>query len=81
MENAWSRQARRKRQQQQEAAQDGSDQADIPFDTENALFGFIIQVRRPGLENADVTVRWVKGVDSVIFESFCGMLKRKVEGR
>ncbi|KAF3892105.1 U6 small nuclear RNA (adenine-(43)-N(6))-methyltransferase [Trichophyton interdigitale] len=81
MENAWSRQARRKRQQQQEAAQDGSDQADIPFDTENALFGFIIQVRRPGLENADVTVRWIKGVDSVIFESFCGMLKRKVEGR
>ncbi|DAA75584.1 TPA_exp: Uncharacterized protein A8136_1658 [Trichophyton benhamiae CBS 112371] len=80
MENAWSRQARRKRQQQ-EAAQDGSNQADISFDTENAVFGFIIQVRRPGLKNADVTVRWVKGVDSVIFESFCGMLKRKVEGR
>ncbi|OAL62526.1 hypothetical protein A7C99_7112 [Trichophyton rubrum] len=80
MENAWSRQARRKRQQQ-EAAQDGSDQADIPFDTENAVFGFIIQVRRPGPKNADVTVRWVKGADSVIFESFCGMLRRKVEGR
>ncbi|EFQ99527.1 DUF890 domain-containing protein [Nannizzia gypsea CBS 118893] len=80
MENAWSRHARRKRQQQ-EAAQDGPGEAEALFDTENAVFGFIIQVRRPGLETADVTVRWVKGVDSVIFESFCGMLKRKVGGR
>jgi len=24
-------------------------------------------------------VRWLKGLDTVIFESFCGMLKRKVE--
>jgi 23S rRNA (adenine1618-N6)-methyltransferase len=27
-----------------------------------------------------VTVRWIKGHDSVLFESFCGMLKRKLEG-
>lgn len=28
-----------------------------------------------------VTVRWFKGVDVVLFDSFCGMLKRKLEGR
>ena len=28
-----------------------------------------------------VTVRWLKGVDVVLFDSFCGMLKRKLEGR
>jgi len=27
-----------------------------------------------------VTIRWIKGHDSVLFESFCGMLKRKLEG-
>jgi 23S rRNA (adenine1618-N6)-methyltransferase len=26
-----------------------------------------------------VTIRWVKGVDSVLFESFCGMVKRKLD--
>ncbi|KAM5470311.1 putative 23S rRNA (adenine(1618)-N(6))-methyltransferase [Microsporum ferrugineum] len=79
-ENAWSRQARRKRQQQ-DSAKDGFNNAGIQSNTEDAVFGFIIQVRRLSPENADITVRWVKGFDSVIFESFCGMLKRKVEGR
>jgi len=26
-----------------------------------------------------VNVRWLKGFDTVLFESFCGMLKRKLE--
>ncbi|EEQ31252.1 DUF890 domain-containing protein [Microsporum canis CBS 113480] len=78
-ENAWSRQARRKRQQQ-DAAKDGFNNAGTQSNTEDVVFGFIIQVRRLSPENADITVRWVKGFDSVIFESFCGMLKRKVEG-
>ena len=26
-----------------------------------------------------VTVRWMQGMDSVLFESFCGWLKRKVD--
>lgn len=26
-----------------------------------------------------VCMRWVRGEDSVIFESFCGMIKRKLE--
>ncbi|KAI5292410.1 hypothetical protein KEM52_006377 [Ascosphaera acerosa] len=26
----------------------------------------------------EVTVRWLKGADSVVFESFCGMLKRRM---
>ena len=26
-----------------------------------------------------VTIRWLKGNDSVLFESFCGMVKRKLE--
>jgi 23S rRNA (adenine1618-N6)-methyltransferase len=26
-----------------------------------------------------LTIRWIKGHDGVLFESFCGMLKRKIE--
>lgn len=26
-----------------------------------------------------VLIRWIQGTDSVLFESFCGMLKRKME--
>jgi 23S rRNA (adenine1618-N6)-methyltransferase len=44
-------------------------------------FGFKVWVEANLGEQAGskVTVRWIKGHDSVIFESFCGMLKRKVE--
>jgi 23S rRNA (adenine1618-N6)-methyltransferase len=44
-------------------------------------FGFKVRVEANlgGQAGSKVTVRWIKGHDSVIFESFCGMLKRKVE--
>lgn len=44
-------------------------------------FGFKIHVvaNAGGDSGARVTVRWLKGHDAVLFESFCGMLKRKLE--
>jgi len=30
-------------------------------------------------EVVEVIVRWVKGKDSVVFESFCGMVRRRAE--
>ncbi|KLJ05508.1 hypothetical protein EMPG_11008 [Blastomyces silverae] len=44
-----------------------------------AEFGFKVSVRGGMEGQVEVTVRWVKGSDAVIFESFCGFLKRKVE--
>ena len=32
-------------------------------------------------KEVQATIRWIQGTDSVIFESFCGMAKRKIEGR
>ncbi|KKZ62279.1 hypothetical protein EMCG_00448 [[Emmonsia] crescens] len=46
-----------------------------------AELGFKVSVRGNMKGQAEVTVRWVKGFDAVVFESFCGFLKRKVEGR
>lgn len=51
-------------------------------DEEDMALGFKIYIE--GVKNGQpmntVTIRWIKGHDSVLFESFCGMLKRKLEG-
>lgn len=79
-ENVWSRQARRKMHNAETAA---AHKAGI--DEVRAALGFKVQVRLDGILAEDrgvrVVVRWLKGSDSVLFESFCGMLKRKLEGR
>lgn len=57
--------------------------ADI--DERHAALGFKVQLRLDGIiaeeKGVKVVVRWLKGSDSVLFESFCGMLKRKLEGK
>lgn len=77
-ENVWSRQARRKMQNPEAAA---TYKAGI--DERTAALGFRVQLKLEGIEGKGVriVVRWLKGVDSVLFESFVGMLKRKLEGR
>lgn len=72
--NVWSRAARR------HAASDGGGEED------DMAFGFKIHVQElPRAENGplviEVVVRWLKGNDSVLFESFCGMIKRKIEAQ
>lgn len=74
MENVWSRQARRKMQNA------GAQKPEV--DEHTAALGFKVHVRQEGIDRrVRVLTRWLKGTDSVLFESFCGMLKRKLEGR
>ena len=77
MQNVWSRQARRKMQNPDAMA----DKAAI--DETNAALGFKVRLKKDPIDEKGVRViiRWLKGRDSVLFESFCGMLKRKVEGK
>ena len=70
----WSRAFRRKVVKNQE---------DMEEDQDIAL-GFKIHVESGESRlmedvHTQVTVRWLKGHDSVLFESFCGMVKRKLE--
>lgn len=55
------------------------------IDEARAVLGFKVQVRLDGIlaeeRGVRVMVRWLKGSESVLFESFCGMLKRKLERR
>ncbi|PVH88060.1 DUF890 domain protein [Cadophora sp. DSE1049] len=70
----WSRVARRHVSQGQDGAmKDDEDEGDMAF-------GFKIQVEANpgGVAGSRITIRWLKGHDRVLFESFCGMLKRKV---
>ena len=75
-ENVWSRQARRNRKK---------DDSTTDVDENRAALEFRIQLLMEQHEQhkkvVHVVVRWLKGVDAVLFESFCGMLKRKLEGR
>ena len=68
--DVWSRAVRR------QAALKGQE-IELDEDADMAL-GFKILVEKSG-DDTKVTIRWLKGHDSVLFESFCGMMKRKLE--
>ncbi|KAI2191516.1 hypothetical protein LOZ20_004831 [Ophidiomyces ophidiicola] len=77
MENVWSRQARRKMHNLASQEQ-GSESVSV--DETKAALGLAVYVRQTGIENVGITIRWIKGFDAVLFESFCGMFKRKIGG-
>ena len=67
----WSRASRRQVARKQGDGMDDDDDAEM-------IFGFKIHVEEnPG--GGTVIIRWLKGHDTVLFESFCGMMKRKIE--
>ena len=70
--NVWSRAARR------EAAKRGK----IDEELGEPAMGFKITMRDTGDSKGkmEVVIRWLMGDDSVLFESLCGMLKRKLGG-
>jgi 23S rRNA (adenine1618-N6)-methyltransferase len=70
----WSRASRRKVAKKQGDAVEENEDAEMAF-------GFKIHLEENpgGAFGARVTIRWLKGHDTVLFESFCGMMKRKIE--
>ena len=83
--NVWSRAARRKQEQQQQGSQsylqDKEDHSmdDVDDDDGDSAFVFKVELREGSENGAEVKVRWLQGRDSVLFESFCGMLKRQLD--
>lgn len=77
--NVWSRSARRKSARSSEMVEEDDDEEE-----DEMAFGFKISIEEVNRENlepegARAVIRWLKGVDSALFESFCGMVKRKLE--
>ena len=75
-EDVWSRKARRKFAREQHDGDTVHDKKAL--DNGNAALGFRIDLSLQADRSVDVMVRWIKGADQVLFESFCGMLKRKL---
>lgn len=76
-EDVWSRKARRKFAREQHDS-DSISHDEKALDVEMAALGFRIDLSLQADHSVDVVVRWIKGSDQVLFESFCGMLKRKL---
>ncbi|KAJ5108270.1 hypothetical protein N7456_004945 [Penicillium angulare] len=79
-ENVWSRQARRKGKL---AEQQGT--ASKPtLNLKETELGVRVQLSLARAKDSEaheikVLISWIQGTDHVLFESFCGMLKRKLE--
>lgn len=78
--NVWSRAARRRKQQliQGSAKDVAPDKESDDGDDDEPVFGFKVQLMPREKGCVEVLVRWGKGTESVLFESFCGMLKRQL---
>lgn len=76
-ENVWSRQARRKMKIS------GVEGAKLDSAPSQVALGVRIQLKyalgKDGRDEVQALIRWIQGMDSVLFESFCGMVKRKLE--
>ncbi|CZT12009.1 hypothetical protein WAI453_003291 [Rhynchosporium graminicola] len=70
----WSRAARRHVPKDKGELMGDEDEDDLAF-----VFKIVVEPNQGGLGGSRTTIRWLKGHDSVLYESFCGMLKRKVE--
>jgi 23S rRNA (adenine1618-N6)-methyltransferase len=75
-EDVWSRKARRKFAREPHDSETISHD-EKAFHVETAALGFRVDLSLQADHSVDVVVRWIKGSDQVLFESFCGMLKRK----
>lgn len=84
--NVWSRSARRRSArgqagQRRDEGSEGEDEMTFGFKmTVRELGGVGIEAEKNDGKGVQVVVRWLKGLDSTLFESFCGMVKRKLEG-
>jgi len=79
--NVWSRAARRKQQHQSpESTQSTAEDHRMEQDDDDAEPALVCKVHLQQWNEGGVKVklRWLQGKDSVLFESFCGMLKRQL---
>ena len=76
--NVWSRAARRKQHQSLTTIKGDEMDEGEDEDEDGSGLGFKISLKVSESGGVQVTIRWLKGRDSVLFESFCGMLKRQM---
>ncbi|KAI4115760.1 MAG: hypothetical protein LQ338_007815 [Usnochroma carphineum] len=79
--NVWSRAARRQQMREGEEGRDGAEEESGGDQEGQLALGFKVQLLLgKEAKGFKVVVRWLLGRDSVLFESFCGMLRRRMGG-
>lgn len=78
-QNIWSRAARRKKRREDNMEIDSEQANEIQGDGDTISYALVARVKvLAHLHRRRVEIRWLQGTDTVLFESFCAMLKRKV---
>jgi 23S rRNA (adenine1618-N6)-methyltransferase len=76
-ENVWSRAARRKQQRKRNDGPNTAESMELDQDEEeNSDVDTVPLGVKITVGPEMVEIRWLRGLDNVLFESFCGMLKR-----
>lgn len=78
--DVWSRRARRKQKALEmggNTAHAPSDQTGLEGDGKEEEERFVVRI---DVEDARIVVNWLFGMDHVLFESFCGFVRRQMEG-
>jgi 23S rRNA (adenine1618-N6)-methyltransferase len=77
-ENVWSRSARRQKARSGHSAANYNN-SDEDEGEEKPRLGFKIEMKpTQDAKGIQVLIRWILGTDTVMFESFCGMLKSQM---
>ena len=78
MKNVWSRAARRRMARGVLDTPDNDD-TDMPEDNSQDQGGWPVMAVRITCEETVVQVRWLRGNNGLLFESFCGMLRNTIK--
>lgn len=75
--DVWSRASRRASR----LGQEHTSKIETEDEEAEPALGVKVRVESSSAEDPDlkVTIRWLKGHDTVLFESLCGMIKRKLD--
>ena len=75
--NTWGRAARRKKKFGREATEDGTSKEEGESEEEDSIAIAVKVV----CKKEEVEIRWLRGLDHIMFQSLCGFLKRALTGQ
>ena len=79
--NTWGRAARRKKKFAREAAEDGNGKDEGESEDEDEDEDAVAIAVKVVCKKEEVEVRWLRGLDHIMFQSLCGFLKHALTGQ
>ena len=77
--NVWSRAARRKKRNEDNMDIESELSEEVQGGGNTVSYALVVRIKvMAHLHRRKAEIRWLQGTDTVLFESFCAMLRRKV---